>query len=124
MIRECCRILAEQHGGEVPQDTRGPDLTSRDWPKDSQRGAGDGLTACPRVSWSIPTWNAFSRRLGLCREKNRDRSMGTDGTGSRKSGSFSAINDPPWHRCCTAPKAQMCETCVLADLCPKVGVKQ
>jgi endonuclease-3 len=124
MIRECCRILAEQHGGEVPQDievlTQLPGIGRKT--ANVVLGTAYGLPTGVVVDTHV---ERVSRRLGLCREKNRDKIEQElmELVPKKKWILFSHQLIHHGRRVCTARKPK-CETCVLADLCPKVGVKQ
>ncbi|MCS7238228.1 MAG: endonuclease III [Thermoguttaceae bacterium] len=123
MIRECCQILAEKYGGQVPKDI-------------------DVLTQLPGIgrktanvvlgtAYGIPTGvvvdthvERVSRRLGLTQQKDRDKI---------EQDLMRLVPQKKWilfghqlihhgRRVCTARKPK-CDACVLEDLCPKIGVK-
>jgi len=122
MIRECCQILAEKYGGEVPRDI-------------------DVLTQLPGIgrktanvvlgtAYGIPTGvvvdthvERVSRRLGLTKEKNRDK-IEQDLMRLIPKNKWIVFSHQLIHhgrQVCTARKPK-CSSCCLEDLCPKVGV--
>ncbi len=122
MIRECCQILCEKYGGEVPRDI---DLLTQ-LPGIGRKTANVVLG----TAYGIPTGvvvdthvERVSRRLGLTREKNRDK-IEQDLMRlipKRKWIVFSHQLIHHGRQVCTARKPK-CSSCCLEDLCPKVGV--
>lgn len=123
MIRECCQILAEKYGGEVPKDI---DILTQ-LPGIGRKTANVVLG----TAYGIPTGvvvdthvERVSRRLGLTQQKNRDKI---------EEDLMRLVPQKKWilfshqlihhgRRVCTARKPK-CDACVLEDLCPKIGVK-
>lgn len=123
MIRECCQILAEKYGGEVPKDI---DILTQ-LPGIGRKTANVVLG----TAYGIPTGvvvdthvERVSRRLGLTQQKNRDKI---------EEELMRLVPQKKWilfshqlihhgRRVCTARKPK-CDACVLEDLCPKIGVK-
>lgn len=123
MIRECCQILAEKYGGEVPKDI---DILTQ-LPGIGRKTANVVLG----TAYGIPTGvvvdthvERVSRRLGLTQQKNRDKI---------EEDLMRLVPQKQWilfshqlihhgRRVCTARKPK-CDACVLEDLCPKIGVK-
>lgn len=123
MIRECCQILAEKYGGEVPKDI---DILTQ-LPGIGRKTANVVLG----TAYGIPTGvvvdthvERVSRRLGLTQQKNRDKI---------EEELMRLVPQKKWilfshqlihhgRRVCTARKPK-CDACVLEDLCPKIGLK-
>ncbi len=124
MIRECCRILAEKYGGQVPPDihvlTQLPGIGRKT--ANVVLGTAYGLPTGVVVDTHV---ERVSRRLGLTHEKNRDKI---------EEDLMHLIPQEKWilfshqlihhgRRVCTARKPK-CDACILRDLCPKIGVKK
>lgn len=121
-IQGCCQTLAEEHGGDVPQDL-------------------DVLVALPGIgrktanvvlgtAYGIPSGivvdthvGRLSRRLGLTRQKDPvkiEREL-MEMIPEKEWVAFSHRMIQHGRRCCTARKPA-CDDCPLSSLCPRVGV--
>ena len=122
-IRGCCEALVERHGGEVPRTleelVRLPGVGRKT--ANVVLGSGFGLPSGVVVDTHV---GRISRRLGLTRHADAVRA---------ERDLIAAIPKSHWiafsHRLiehgrtvCTARRPR-CEGCLLADLCPCVGVK-
>jgi endonuclease-3 len=122
-IRGCCQALAERHGGEVPR--RLEDLVKL--PGVGRKtanvvlGSGFGLAEGVVVDTHV---GRISRRLGLTRHADAVRA---------ERDLVAVLPREQWigfsHRLiehgrtvCTA-RAPACHRCILADLCPRLGVR-
>jgi len=122
-IRGCCEALVERHGGEVPRVLedliRLPGVGRKT--ANVVLGSGFGLPSGVVVDTHV---GRISRRLGLTRHADAVRA---------ERDLIVAVPKTHWivfsHRLiehgrtvCTARRPR-CEGCLLADLCPRVGVK-
>jgi endonuclease III len=122
-IRGCCEALMERHGGDVPRTleelVRLPGVGRKT--ANVVLGSGFGLPSGVVVDTHV---GRISRRLGLTRHADAVRA---------ERDLIAAIPKSHWiafsHRLiehgrtvCTARRPR-CEGCLLADLCPRVGVK-
>ena len=122
-IRGCCAALVERHGGEVPRSldalVRLPGVGRKT--ANVVLGSGFGLAVGVVVDTHV---GRISRRLGLTRHVDAVRA---------ERDLVKAIPRRHWiafsHRLiehgrtvCTARRPR-CEDCLLADICPRVGVK-
>jgi len=121
-ILGCCRALVERHGGEVPRQLEplvrlpGVGRKTANVVLGSAFGTADGVVVDTHVG-------RISRRLGLTRHADAVRA---------ERDLVAAVPRPHWiawsHRLiehgravCTARRPD-CAACVLADLCPRVGL--
>ena len=122
-IRGCCEALVERHGGEVPREleelVRLPGVGRKT--ANVVLGSGFGMPSGVVVDTHV---GRISRRLGLTRHADAVRA---------ERDLMVAIPKPHWiafsHRLiehgrtvCLARRPR-CEGCLLADLCPRVGVQ-
>lgn len=122
-IRGCCEALVERHGGEVPRTleelVRLPGVGRKT--ANVVLGSGFGMPSGVVVDTHV---GRISRRLGLTRHADAVRA---------ERDLIAAIPKPHWiafsHRLiehgrtvCMARRPR-CEGCLLADLCPRVGVQ-
>ena len=122
-IRGCCQALVERHGGEVPRTleelVRLPGVGRKT--ANVVLGSGFGLPSGVVVDTHV---GRISRRLGLTRHADAVKA---------ERDLIAAIPKSHWiafsHRLiehgrtvCTARRPR-CEECLLAGLCPRVGVK-
>ncbi len=122
-IRGCCEAIVERHGGEVPRTleelVRLPGVGRKT--ANVVLGSGFGMPSGVVVDTHV---GRISRRLGLTRHADAVRA---------ERDLIAAIPKPHWiafsHRLiehgrtvCMARRPR-CEGCLLADLCPRVGVQ-
>lgn len=123
-IRECCRLLDERHGGEVPD--RMEDLVQL--PGIGRKtanvilGTALGLATGVVVDTHV---RRLSCRMGLTRQRDPEKIeqvlMKLIPQGEWIDFSHRMIHHG--RRVCTAPKPA-CDQCCLNDLCPKIGVRR
>lgn len=124
MIRECCRILAEKYDGQVPPDigvlTQLPGIGRKT--ANVVLGTAYGIPTGVVVDTHV---ERVSRRLGLTQQKNRDKIEADlmQLVPQKKWIVFSHQLIHHGRRVCTARKPK-CDSCVLADQCPKIGVRR
>lgn len=121
-IQACCRQLVEHHGGEVPQDldalVRLPGVGRKT--ANVVLGTFFGLPTGVVVDTHV---TRISQRLGLTRQQDAEK-IERDLMAvlpQREWIDFSHRVIHHGRRVCKARKAD-CETCGLAELCPKIGV--
>jgi endonuclease-3 len=121
-IQACCRALVEQHGGEVPQDLQALVVLAGVGRKTANvvLGTAFGIPSGVVVDTHV---TRLSNRLGLTKQ--------TDAVKIEQD--LIKLLPPEewidfshrliWHgrRICTARKP-LCEECLLASFCPKIGV--
>jgi endonuclease III len=123
-IQECCRILARQHGGEVPQemdqlvDLPGIGRKTANVVLGTAFGIASGVVVDTHVT-------RLSRRLGLTQQKAAEKI---------EKDLMEVIPQEEWiafsHRMiqhgrktCVARKPK-CDECPLGDVCPRIGVEE
>jgi endonuclease III len=123
-IQACCRILAEQYGGEVPRDLE----TLVELPGIGRKTANVVLgTAFEIASGVVVDTHVarVSRRLGLSCEKDPKKI---------EKDLMALISRNEWvafshrviqhgRRVCAAKKPQ-CDACPLNDICPRIGIEK
>jgi len=117
-IQEACRVIAEEHGGEVPSTM--DELTSLKGAarKTANIVLGNAFGIIEGIAVDTHVWR-LSHRLGLSEEKNRDK-IERDLMEVFPREKWLAVNYlliEHGRRVCDAKKPD-CETCVLSDQCP------
>jgi len=122
-IQAGCRILAEEHGGEVPKDldalVRLPGIGRKT--ANVVLGTAYGLASGVVVDTHV---TRLSRRLGLTTHKNAEK-IEEDLMRLVPRKQWVAFAHRLVHhgrRVCTARKPQ-CDVCPLGDICPRIGVE-
>ncbi len=122
-IRNCCRELAEEHGGRVPRDldvlVSLPGIGRKT--ANVILGTAFGIPSGVVVDTHV---GRLSRRMGLSREKNAVK-VERDLMAVVPQGQWIAFSHrmiQHGRRYCTARKPN-CEECPLESLCPRVGVE-
>ena len=117
-IQEACRVIAEEHGGEVPSTME--ELTNLKGVarKTANVVLGNAFGILEGIAVDTHVWR-LSHRLGLSDEKNRDKI---------ERDLIEVFPREKWHavnylliehgrRICDAKKPN-CGTCILSELCP------
>ena len=117
-IQEACRVIAEEHGGEVPSTM--DELTSLKGAarKTANIVLGNAFGIIEGIAVDTHVWR-LSHRLGLSEEKNRDK-IERDLMEVFPREKWLAVNYlliEHGRKVCDAKKPD-CETCVLSDHCP------
>jgi endonuclease-3 len=117
-IQEACRVIAEEHGGEVPSTM--DELTSLKGAarKTANIVLGNAFGIIEGIAVDTHVWR-LSHRLGLSEEKNRDK-IERDLMEVFPREKWLAVNYlliEHGRRVCDAKKPD-CEVCVLSDQCP------
>jgi endonuclease-3 len=121
-LRACCRLLVDEHGGEVPQTMAelvtlpGVARKTANVVLGTAFGKAEGVVVDTHVQ-------RLSQRMGLTEQADpvkieRDL-MAVLPRNRWVEGGHNLV----WHgrKCCTARKPD-CGACVVADLCPRIGV--
>lgn len=117
-IQEACRVIAEEHGGEVPStmdELTGLKGVAR---KTANIVLGNAFGIIEGIAVDTHVWR-LSHRLGLSEEKNRDK-IERDLMEVFPREKWLAVNYliiEHGRRVCDAKKPD-CEACVLSELCP------
>lgn len=123
-IQECCRILLEQHDGEVPRDIEelvvlpGIGRKTANVVLGTAYGIASGVVVDTHVT-------RVSYRLGLTKEKDPKR-IEKDLMGLFPRKDWIMLSHRMIHhgrRCCIAHNPK-CSECPLASLCPKMGIEE
>ena len=123
-IQECCRILLEQHDGEVPRDIEelvvlpGIGRKTANVVLGTAYGIASGVVVDTHVT-------RVSYRLGLTKEKDPKR-IEKDLMGLFPRKDWIMLSHRMIHhgrRCCIARNPK-CSECPLASLCPKMGIEE
>jgi endonuclease-3 len=117
-IQEACRVIAEEHGGEVPSTME--ELTNLKGVarKTANIVLGNGFGIVEGIAVDTHVWR-LSHRLGLSDEKNRDK-IERDLIAVFPREKWLAVNYlliEHGRTVCDAKKPD-CEACVLSELCP------
>jgi endonuclease-3 len=117
-IQEACRVIAEEHGGEVPSTM--DELTSLKGAarKTANIVLGNAFGIIEGIAVDTHVWR-LSHRLGLSEEKNRDKIERNlmEVFPREKWLAVNYLLIEHGRRVCDAKKPD-CETCVLSDHCP------
>ena len=121
-IRECCRQLAERHGGEVPN--RMDELVRL--PGIGRKTANVVLGTAMRLATGVVVdthVHRLSRRMGLTRQKDPEKIEQVLMKLIPQDEWIDFGHRMIWHgrRVCAARKPD-CDRCVLDDICPKIGI--
>ncbi|MFZ5830747.1 MAG: endonuclease III [Planctomycetota bacterium] len=123
-IQGCCRVLAEEHGGEVPRDLD----TLVEMPGVGRKTANVVLGTAYRIPSGVVVDTHVTRisfRLGLTKQKSAEKI---------EQDLMALIPQDEWidfshrvihhgRRTCVARKPK-CSTCPLNEICPRVGVTE
>jgi endonuclease-3 len=117
-IQEACRVIAEEHGGEVPSTME--ELTNLKGVarKTANIVLGNGFGIVEGIAVDTHVWR-LSHRLGLSDDKNRDK-IERDLIAVFPREKWLAVNYlliEHGRTVCDAKKPD-CEACVLSELCP------
>ena len=117
-IQEACRVIAEEHGGEVPSTM--DELTSLKGAarKTANIVLGNAFGIIKGIAVDTHVWR-LSHRLGLSEEKNRDKIERNlmEVFPREKWLAVNYLLIEHGRKVCDAKKPD-CETCVLSDHCP------
>jgi endonuclease-3 len=117
-IQEACRVIAEEHGGEVPSTM--DELTSLKGAarKTANIVLGNAFGIIEGIAVDTHVWR-LSHRLGLSEEKNRDKIERNlmEVFPREKWLAVNYLLIEHGRKVCDAKKPD-CETCVLSDHCP------
>ena len=123
-IRNCCRTLLEEYGGEVPADieqlVRLPGVGRKT--ANVVLGTAFGIAVGVVVDTHVAR---ITRRLGLSAQKNPEK-IEADLMGQFARKEWIALSHrliQHGRRCCTARKPK-CPECPLESLCPKIGLER
>jgi len=121
-IQGCCRVLAEEHGGEVPQDMEalvqlpGVGRKTANVVLGTAFGVASGIVVDTHVA-------RLSYRLGLTEQKNPEKIERDlmDLLPTKEWIDFSHRMIRHGRVCCTARRPK-CSQCPLGCVCPRIGV--
>jgi len=122
-IRACCRVLLEQYDGEVPAEidklTELPGIGRKT--ANVVLGTAFGIASGVVVDTHV---GRISRRLGLSEQKNPEKIERDliDRVPKKEWIALSHRMIQHGRRYCTA-RSPKCESCPLADICPRIGVE-
>lgn len=123
-IQNCCRLLVEHYGGEVPEDMEqlvelpGIGRKTANVILGTAFGIASGIAVDTHVG-------RLSRRLGLTREKDPEKVERDlmEAIPRKQWTAFSHQMIQHGRRVCAAKKPK-CDTCPLSSICPRIGVEQ
>jgi endonuclease-3 len=119
----CCKVLAEQHGGQVPQDIE----VLVQLPGIGRKTANVVLGTAFRIASGVVVDThviRVSRRLGLTEQKDPEK-IEQDLTALVPKKEWIEFSHRMIHhgrRICVARKPK-CDECVLGGICPRIGVE-
>jgi endonuclease-3 len=117
-IQEACRVIAEEHGGEVPASMEELTRLKGVARKTANIVLGNAFDIVEGIAVDTHVWR-LSQRLGLTEQKNRDK-IERDLMAVFSREKWLAVNYlliEHGRRVCDAKKPR-CGECVLKDLCP------